>query len=114
MAAPAATVPVTAMAAPAATAPVTAMAAAMAAPAAAVTTAAVTTATATVATTATARALGKNAGAARSAVGPKTREACVWGGCGRSLRRWGAAEQHRPGQRAGTHCTGGRLTDRSQ
>jgi hypothetical protein len=111
----AAPVPVATMAA-ATTAPVATMAATAAPVAAAATVAAAAApvaATAAPVASAT-RAVRDNARAARSAVGPKSREAYVWGGCGRGLRRWGAAKQHRPGQRASTHCTGGSLAGESQ
>src|SRR5262249_48869040 len=50
----------------------------------------------------------------RAAVGPDGFEACAWSGCGGGLCRGDAAEKHRSGQRAGTHCTGGGVAHGSQ
>jgi hypothetical protein len=90
---------------------------ATAAPIAAVTPTAAGAATApsAMASTAMASATAAPAGAGRdhartercAAVGPGSFEACHWSRCGGGLCRGHAAEQHRPGQRAGAYCTSG-------
>jgi hypothetical protein len=47
-----------------------------------------------------------------AAVWTRSLETCSWSGCG--VRRGEAAEKHRSGQRASTHCTSGGVAHRSQ